>query len=188
MRRLTSFMNISLDGYYADKNSDMTWAHKSRDDQEWNEFTMKNASGGGSLLFGRVTYDLMIKFWPTATARQQMPVVADGMNRAPKFVASRTLENPTWENTTVISGDLVSEIATLKKSDGPGIAILGSGAIVTQLADAGLIDEFQVAIAPTALGAGKPLFGGVQKALGLKLIDSRVFKNGNVFSRYSPAA
>src|SRR5215813_15566954 len=103
MQQLIAFITTSLDGYFADASGDMSWAHKS--DPEWLEFVHGNASGGGTLLFGRVTYDLMIKYWPTPMAKQQNPVVAEGMNSMPKFVFSRTIEHASWNNTTVVKGD-----------------------------------------------------------------------------------
>jgi dihydrofolate reductase len=187
MRKLASFTNISLDGFFADAKSDMSWAHKAPTDTEWNEFTAANASGGGTLLFGRVTYDMMAGFWPTPMATQMMPEVAKGMNAMPKFVASRTMKKADWQNTTVLHGDLVTAVRKLKSEPGDDIAILGSGSIVAQLADAGLIDTFQVAVAPIVLGDGKALFHGIKNRLNLKLTDSRTFKNGSVVLWYEPA-
>ena len=88
MRRIMVFNNITLDGYFTDANNDMSWAHKSAD-EEWNKFTSENASGGGVLLFGRKTYDLMASFWPTKQAYDMMPQVAEGMNNLPKVVFSK---------------------------------------------------------------------------------------------------
>ena len=81
MRKLIVFNNVTLDGYFADRNGDMSWAH--RQDAEWNAFVGGNASGGGALLFGRVTYELMASFWPTPAAMERAPVVAEGMNNMP---------------------------------------------------------------------------------------------------------
>ena len=105
----------------------------------------------------------------------------------PKYVASRTLKEATWRNTHVIKGDLVTEVRTLKQQAGPDITILGSGSIVAQLAEAGLIDSYQLVINPTALGAGKSIFAGMKHRRDLKRIDSRAFKNGNVLVCYQPA-
>lgn len=185
MQKLLAFMNISLDGYYADAQSDMSWAH--RQDSEWNEFANQNASRGGQLLFGRVTYEMMASFWPSPMAEQMMPTVAEGMNSMSKVVFSRTLSKATWRNTELIKGDLVSEVRRLKEAEGPGMAILGSGTIVTQLADAGLIDEFQIVICPVALGAGRSLFAGLSKKLELKRTETRNFQNGNIVVNYGPA-
>ena len=182
MRKLGMFMQLSLDGYFADSKSDMSWAHKQ--DDEWNAFAAENASGGGALLFGRVTYDMMASFWPTPAAAQTMPAVAERMNALPKYVASRTMDKASWSNTTVLKGDLVAEVRKLKQQAGPDIAILGSGSIVAQLAEAGLIDAYQLVINPIALGAGKSIFAGVKRKLNLRVTDSRRFKNGNVVLTY----
>src|SRR6476660_4241851 len=104
---LTAFVTTSLDGYFADFAGDMSWAHKS--DPEWLEFVSSNASQGGTLLFGRVTYELLLRYWPTPMAKQQNPAVADGMNSAPKIVFSRTLKEATWQNTKLLKDDLPGE-------------------------------------------------------------------------------
>lgn len=186
MNRLISFTNVSLDGFFADSHGEMSWAHKSPQDTEWNEFVAQNASGGGALLFGRATYDMMASFWPTPMAAQMQPVVAERMNSLPKFVVSRTMTQATWSNTTLINGDLVAQIRRLKEQPGKDMAILGSGSLVAQLAAAGLINEFQVVINPIVLGHGKALFAGITKTLPLKLKSSRTFSNGSVVLCYQP--
>ena len=185
MQTLSAFITTSLDGFFADANGDMSWAHKS--DPEWLEFVSNNASGGGTLLFGRVTYDLMIRYWPTPMAKQQNPVVAEGMNGAEKFVFSRTLNEATWQNTKLIKSDLVGEIQKLKQQRGKGMCILGSGTIVTQLAEARLIDELQIVVNPIVLGKGKTPFETATQRLSLKLLKTRAFGNGNVIHYYGPA-
>ena len=186
MRKLVVFNNVTLDGYFADRNGDMSWAHKH--DAEWNAFVGSNASGQGVLLFGRVTYELMARFWPTPAAMERAPVVAEGMNNMPKLVFSRTLEKASWQNTTLVKGDLAAEVRKLKQQPGPDMVILGSGSIVSQLAQAGLIDEFQIVVNPIVLGNGKTLFDGVKEKLTLKLINTRAFGNGNVVLYYEPMA
>jgi dihydrofolate reductase len=89
MRRLSVFNQVSIDGYFTDANGDMSWAHKR--DAEWTSFGAENASGGGVLVFGRITYDLMASFWPTPQAFEVNPVVAERMNNLPKIVCSRTM-------------------------------------------------------------------------------------------------
>ena len=160
MRKLASFTNVSLDGYFADANSQMSWAHTGSD-PEFEKFTAENAKGGGILLFGRVTYEMMLSYWPTPAAQQASPAVAEQMNNLQKFVVSRTLKDASWKNTTVLKGDLAAEIRTLKETASADIVILGSGSIVSQLAQSGLIDEFQLVVNPVALGKGKSLFDGV---------------------------
>ncbi|MEI9995016.1 MAG: dihydrofolate reductase family protein [Rhizomicrobium sp.] len=186
MRRLTAFNNISLDGYFTDAGGDMGWAHAGGDDPEFAAFTAGNARGSGALLFGRVTYDMMAGYWPSALARERSPAVAERMNAMRKYVVSRSLTLASWANTAVI-GDLAGEVAALKREDGPDIAILGSGSIVAQLAAAGLIDAFQAVVNPVVLGAGRTMFEGVGRRLGLTLTGSRAFANGKVLLSYSPA-
>ena len=186
MPKLVAFNNVSVDGYIADRSGDMTWA-KSREDAEWNAFVTANASGGGTLLFGRVTYDLMRGFWPTPQAAQQMPVVAERMNNLPKVVFSRTLQKAPWNNTTLVTGDIAQAVRQMKEGSAAGLTILGSASIVSQLAQERLIDEFQMVVIPIALGAGKTMFGGMKEHLPLKLLRSRTFNNGNVLLCYEPA-
>ena len=187
MRTLNAFTHVSLDGYYTDPKGDMSWAHKAPDDAEWNEFVAGNASGNGALLFGRVTYDMMAGYWPSAMAAEHMPAVAAGMNAMPKYVASRTLSTASWNNTTLLTGDLATEIRRLKLESGPALTTLGSGSVVAQLAAAGLVDSFQVIVDPVVLGAGRSMFAGVTARLKLRLINSRTFGNGAVMVTYEPA-
>jgi dihydrofolate reductase len=186
MPKLVVYNSMSLDGYFTDANGDMSWAHKR--DPEWQAFVSENASGGGQLLFGRVTYDLMASFWPTPLAAQSNPVVVERMNNLRKFVFSKTMDKASWNNTTLLRGDVASEVRKLKQQPGPNIVIMGSGSIVAQLADAGLIDEYQIALNPLVVGSGRTLFEGVKRKLPMKLARSRAFDNGNVMLFYEPAA
>lgn len=183
MSKLTVFNMISVDGYFTDAKGDMSWAHQN--DPEWRDFTKNNVRGeGGVLLFGRITYEMMASHWPTPQAKQQFPEVADKMNSAQKVVVSHSLNKATWNNTRILKGDLLTEIPRLKEAVPEGIVILGSGSIVSQLADANLVDEYQLVINPIALGAGRTLFDGMKNRLRLKRTQSRTFKNGNVFVTY----
>jgi dihydrofolate reductase len=184
MRKLIVFNNVSLDGYFVDASGDMGWAH--RPDAEWNSFTAENAGGGGVLLFGRKTYDLMASYWPTPMAMQNYPVVAEGMNNLSKVVFSKTMDKASWKNTRLVKNDLASEVRKMKDESGDGMAILGSGTIVAQLAEEGLIDEYQIAVIPVVLGAGRTMFGGIKRRLNLTLKKTRVFGNGNVVLWYEP--
>jgi dihydrofolate reductase len=188
MRKLSSFTQVSLDGYFTGRNGDLSWAHEGQQDAEWNAFVAENASGNGPLLFGRVTYELMVSYWPTPAARENDPVVAEGMNSLPKVVFSRTLDKASWSNTRLVKGDLVTEVRKLKQEPGEGMAILGSGSIVSQLAQAGLIDEYQIVVKPVALGEGRTMFDGIKQKLSLKLTKTRSFTNGNVLLSYEPRA
>jgi dihydrofolate reductase len=182
MRTIHVFNNVSIDGYFCDEKSDMSWAHNQ--DPEWEKFSADNAKGGGMMLFGRKTYDLMVKFWPTEEAAKQMPEVAEGMNRMPKIVFSTTLDKATWKNTTVIKSDIVKAVRELKQQDGPNMVIMGSGTIVSQLAQAKLIDEFMIVTIPLVLGKGRTMFETVTERFRLKPTQTRTFKNGNIVVNY----
>jgi len=181
MRKLAVFESISIDGYFTDRNGDMNWAHAGQQDAEFADWVSRNASAGGELLFGRKTYTMMEAFWPTPMAAAQMPLVAKGMNAATKYVASRTIQ-PTWNNTHLLKGDLVTAVRDLKAGAGPNITVLGSGSVVAQLGDAGLVDEYQFVIIPVALGAGRSVFGTGRT---LQLRDQRAFQCGNVVVTYA---
>lgn len=185
-RQLSAFMQVSLDGYYCDAHGNMSFAHKAPDDAEWNDFVAGNAQGGGTLLLGRVTYDMMAAWWPTARAAQAMPEVAARMNALPKLVFSRTLQAATWDNTRLVAHDLVGTVRRMKAETGADLTILGSGSIVTQLADAGLLDGLQVVVNPVALGGGKTLLAGLEKRLDLRLTGTRAFRNGALVLWYIP--
>jgi dihydrofolate reductase len=186
MRRVDVFNHVSLDGFFVDANGDMSWAKADHQDAEWNAFVAGNASGEGVLVFGRITYDLMAGFWPTPMAQEAMPTVAQAMNSMPKVVFSRKLDQVSWNNTTLIKGDPVSEMRRMKQEPGQDMVILGSGSIVSQLAQAGLIDEYQIVVNPVVLGKGRTMFEGVRGQLNLKLTKTRAFGNGNVLLCYEP--
>lgn len=184
MRKLVVFNHITLDGYFTDANSDMSWAHKS--DPEWDAFAAENAKGGGVLLFGRITYELMASFWPTPAAMEMMPDVAKGMNEMSKVVFSKTLDKASWNNTKLVKSGLIEEVQKMKNEPGEDMVILGSGTIVSQLSEKRLIDEYQVVVNPIALGKGRTMFEGIKEKLALKRTNSRTFNNGNVVLSYEP--
>ncbi len=186
MRRLIVFNHVSLDGYFQDAHGDMSWAHTMDPDPEWNAFVEGNAKGGGVLVFGRITYELMMRYWPTEMAKKNDPVVAEHMNALPKVVFSRTLTAATWNNTRLISEDPVAAMRRMKQEDGPDMAMFGSGTIIAQLAPAGLIDEYQIVVNPLVLGAGRTMFDGVPEPVRLKQMRVRAFRNGNVVLWYTP--
>lgn len=188
MRRLGLFNNISLDGYFTDASGDMSFAKPAAPDPEQATFAAGNAGGGGTLVFGRVTYQMMAAFWPGEMARRMMPQVAKGMNENAKIVFSRTLKAAEWNNTTLLSGDPAAEVARLKAGDGPGMTVLGSGQIAARLMQAKLFDEIQLMVIPVVLGAGRTLFEDVSGRPRLKLLEARKFNSGNVLLRYAPEA
>ena len=188
MRRLSAFHQISLDGYFAGPNGDISWAHSGSDDPEWNAFVAGNAQGGGVLVFGRVTYEMMAGYWPTAQALANDPVVARQMNALPKIVFSRTLQSAPWSNTRLLRSDLTAEVRKLKAESGQDLTILGSGSLVSQLSQEGLIDDYLVVVNPIALGDGRSLFDGIRRQLALRLTQTRAFGNGKVLLSYEQSA
>lgn len=184
-RRLGMFNSVSLDGYFTDADGDMSFAKPDREDPEHEEFIRQNARGASVLVFGRVTYQMMASFWPTDMARQMMPDVAKTMNASPKIVFSRTLKSADWAGTTLLSGDPATEIARLKKEDGPDMTVLGSGQVAAQLAQAGLFDEIGLMVIPVLLGKGRTLFEGVTGRPRLRLKSATPFRNGNVYLTYN---
>ena len=183
MRKVSMFNFITLNGFYKGANEDISWHVHGGEEAEFSE---KEAQSESILLFGRKTYEMMYSFWPTPQAHESFPVVADGMNKSQKIVVSNTLETAAWNNTTILKGNLAEEIKRLKGKPGNDITILGSGSIVTQLADAGLIDAYQIMIDPVAIGEGTSIFSGISHNLNLKLTDTKIFKSGVVLLCYEP--
>jgi len=183
MRKLVVFNFLTLNGYFEGPGGDLSWH---RHGEEESRFASESAGNSGVLLFGRITYEHMAAFWPTPMAMQQNPGVAEGMNMAEKIVFSRTLKTADWNNTRIINGDLVKEVRRLKETPGKDMCLLGSGSILTQLADAGLIDEYQFMVDPVALGSGTPAFKGLKKKLDLRLVSTRKFSSGVMLLNYQP--
>ena len=184
MRKLTVFNLMTLDGYIAGQGGDISWHNV---DEEFQELANAASNSGNTLLFGRVTYELMAGFWPTPEAIRTDPIVAAGMNKAEKIVFSRTLQKVDWNNTRLVKDGMVAEVRRLKQGAGKDLAVLGSGSIVAQFAEEGLIDEYNVLLNPVALGKGKTMFEGLTHKLALKLVSTRTFGNGNVLLTYVPA-
>jgi dihydrofolate reductase len=184
MRKLAVFENVTLDGCFSGVGGDLSWAHTNDGDPEWNAFVSENASGGGVLLLGRITYDMMVSWWPTPQAMETMPVVAERMNDLPKVVFSRTMERAMWNNTRLVRDDIAAAVRSMKKESGPDMVILGSGRIVSQLAREGLIDAYQIVVNPIVLGGGRTMFEGIRDPLKLRLTGTRGFRNGNVLLDY----
>jgi len=189
MSKLSAFTSVTVDGYFTGENGDYSWAHDVKKDPEWDAYVAGNAKGGGGrLLFGRITYELMASFWPTPKAMQTMPDVAEGMNNLQKVVFSRTLESVSWKNTKLVKDDLVAAVRTMKQESGGDMTILGSGSVVSQLTQAGLIDAYTIVVIPVVIGKGRTLFDGVKNKLKLQLTSSRSFANGNVVLVYARSA
>ena len=184
MRKLTVFNLVTLDGYFAGQGGDISWHNV---DEEFQELANEASNSGNILLFGRVTYELMASYWPTPEAIKSDPIVARGMNSATKIVFSRALNKVDWNNTRLVKTDMLSEVMKLKRDSGKDLTVLGSGSIVSQLAQERLIDEFQILLNPVVIGMGKTMLEGVKDRFSLKLPKTRVFGNGNVLLSYALA-
>ena len=137
-----------------------------------------------AMLLGRVTYQEFASYWPTSTDEP----FASHLNNTPKFVVSRTLEEPLeWQNSTLINENIAEEITRLKQQPGKDISILGSATLVRSLLPNDLLDELRLMVHPVVVGSGKRLFedGGDRKAL--ELVDSRTFGTGVLYLTYRPA-
>lgn len=183
MGKLIAYNFTTLNGYYKGPENDISWH---RHGAEEGAFASDNLEARATLLFGRVTYEMMAGWWPSPMAMESMPEVAKGMNESEKIVFSMTLNAADWENTTLVKGNLIEEVRRLKAIPGKTMTILGSGSIIAQLADASLIDEYQFMIDPVALGEGTPSFKGLTRKLDLELTDVRKFDTGVVLLSYAP--
>ncbi|MFH1119263.1 MAG: dihydrofolate reductase family protein [Bacteroidota bacterium] len=183
MRKLSAFSFITLNGFTHGTDGDISWH---RHGEEENHYASESLKPGNVLLFGRVTYEMMASYWPTPMAAENDPVVAAGMNKALKIVFSTTLKSAGWENTRIISSNVVEAVMVMKNQPGPDITILGSGSILSQLAGHGLVDEYQIMIDPVAIGSGVPVFNGIGQKLELNLTGVQTFKSGVVLLGYVP--
>ena len=184
MPALSCFNFISLNGFYKGLKDDISWH---RHGGEESEFSAENAQKDSILLFGRVTYEMMASFWPTEQAMAMSPQVAEGMTKAEKIVFSRTLATASWANTRIVQHDIYGEVKRLKETGTKDLTILGSGSIVSQLADHGLIDQYSLMLVPVAIPYGSSFLHGISRKLDLKLTSTRTFKSGVVLLNYVPA-
>lgn len=183
MGRLTVFNFVTLNGYFQGPDGDISWH---RHGAEESAYAAEGLGSGSVLLFGRVTYQMMASYWPTPMALKDSPVVAEGINSAEKIVFSRTLKKAEWNNTRLVKDNIVKAIRNMKETSKKDLTVLGSGSIVSQFADEGLVDEYSIMVDPVALGDGTPIFKGVKHKLDLKLTGTKTFKSGVVLLSYKP--
>ncbi len=181
MTKLTAFNFITINGFYKDLNNDMSWHTHG---EEENQYSIDSLKSDNMLLFGRITYQMMASFWPTEMGNKASTQVAEGMNNKEKIVFSKTLLSADWKNTRVCN-NLIEDVKKLKKEAKSNMTILGSGSIITQLAEAGLIDAYQIMIDPIAIESGTPIFNGIKNNLKLKFESSKNFKSGVILINYS---
>ena len=189
MRKINYIMHISLDGYHADANNNMQWIHMDDFIGDWVDKVIETCD---TALYGRVTFQMMESFWPTAEelpgakAARHIGQHARWVNPAKKIVVTQTINSSSWQNTHIIKGDVVSALKTLKQEPGKNIVMLGSATLAQLLMSHNLIDDYWFTINPITLGTGQALF---RQPLKLKLIDpdTRLFPNGSIGVHYQPA-
>ena len=185
MRKVLVSNLISLDGYLAAPDGDLSWFGVGPD---FFAYVHKMLPTLGMLLFGRVTYEMMATYWTKPEVMRDDPMVAPFMNELPKLVASRTLKKAgwgSWDNATV-TADPASKVRELKAQAGKDLMIFGSGGLVSTLAAAGLIDEYRMMLNPVILGGGIPMFRGMPQRVPLRLVASEVFDKKMVMLTYHP--
>ncbi len=179
MRNLISFVHISLDGFVAEPNGEMDWINVN---QEIFDHVGKRISKGDTALYGRVTYEMMQSYWPTAAdhpnASKHDIEHSEWYSKVHKIVLSKTLEASELNNTIVISDHLVDSINTIKQQEGEDILIFGSPSATHSLMQHGLIDGYWLFVNPVVLGQGIPLFAGIKDPVKLKLLSTQAFTCG----------
>jgi dihydrofolate reductase len=181
MRTLVLQMGVTLDGYVDGPGGEGDWGlpPEHPDVRAWKVASLRQV---GTHIMGRVTYEQMAGYWPTATGDY-----AEFMNTLPKVVFSKTLPAAGWAGSRIARGDLAEEIAALKRDSGGGIIMAhGGAAFVQALSKLGLIDEYRLVILPVALGNGLPLFKDLANPLRVELAEARSFPDGTVIHVYQP--
>jgi dihydrofolate reductase len=182
VRKVVASELVSLDGVM-EKPEEWSFFYSNDEMEEANAAGMASSDG---MLLGRVTYEEFAAFWPYQDRTEQP--YTDYLNDTPKYVVSRTLDEPLeWQNSTLIKGNVAEEVSRLKEQPGKDIGIVGSGALVRSLLAEDLLDELRLMVRPIVLGRGKRPFeeGGDQKAL--ELVDSKTFTTGVLYLTYQPA-
>jgi dihydrofolate reductase len=193
MRKLVVAEGLTLDGVMqapGDPDEDRSGGF---DDGGWQmpyfdevagEAVGKSMAETGAFLFGRRTYEIMASHWPNVP---EGDMFADVLNGLPKYVASKTLQEPlAWANSNLLGQDLPTAIKDIKKEDGGNIVVLGSGNLVQTLIEHDLVDEYALMIHPLVLGTGKKLFEDGLAKVSLRLLDSMTTTTGVVFASYAP--
>jgi len=185
MRNLIFFMHTSLDGFVAGLNGEMDWINI---DDSMFDFVATMTDKADTALYGRVTYEMMQNYWPTAgeqpNASKHDKEHSAWYNKVSKIVLSKTITEKGLDNTTVISDQLAYNINKIKKQGGKNILIFGSPATSHSLLSLGLIDEFWLFVNPVLLGHGIPLFKNVIETTKLKLIETKTFSCGVIALHY----
>src|SRR6478672_9142126 len=181
MRKLIAAINMTLDGF-CDHTAMIA-------DEEIHQHYNELLSNAGTLIYGRITYQLMESYWPSViknpTGNKPMDEFAVLIDNISKIVFSRTLKNVEWKNTTLKKEVLKEEILELKEQAGKNI-VVGSPGLIVAFTQLDLIDEYQLSVQPTILGNGLPLFKNIRDRVNLKLLKTKTFSCGAVALYYEP--
>jgi len=179
MRKIISFMHISLDGFVAGPNGEMDWI---KVDQEIFDHVGKRISEGDTALYGRITYQMMESYWPTAgnkpTATRHEVEHSKWYGKVHKVVLSQTLKEADLTNTTIISDNLSEKINEIRQPGNKEILVFGSPTATHSLIQLNLIDGYWLFVNPIILGQGIPLFADIKDKIKLKLLGTRQFTSG----------
>jgi dihydrofolate reductase len=194
MRRILMFNRVSVDGLFAGPNGEMSFIVP---DDAVDRAGATGIPSTDTVMLGRKTYEMFESFWPKALEAPDLPnpnhpgrkspeqnSFAVALNAMTKLVFSKTLRQVSWKNSQLIHEFDPRRIEALKREPGRDIIVLGSGSIVAQLSQHGLIDEYSFVISPYLLGSGKSLFSGVTAGTRLELAEARTYRSGNVLLRY----
>ncbi len=172
---------MSLDGYFESMDHALDWHHV---DEEFNRFAAHQLSEVGTLLFGRVTYELMASYWTSEAALTNDRTIAGYMNSLPKIVFSNSLKAASWKNSKVMNTVDVKEIQRLRQQAEKDLILLGSARLTSSFIRFGLINEYRIMVNPVILGNGVPLFKETPQQL--RLLQARTFTSGNILLYYEP--
>ncbi|RFU41261.1 dihydrofolate reductase [Actinomadura logoneensis] len=187
MRKLTYFVHTTVDGFVQGPEGEFDWPVMG---PELSDYSFELNEENDITLYGRVTWEMMVSWWPDAESRTDHPHVvryAPVWRGSRKMVVSRTLQDAEWAE-RVIGSDLGAQVRELKEQDGRGLLLMGGARAATSLARLGLLDEVRVAVHPVVLGGGTSLFPGLDRRLGLRLLETRTFDEGVVMHRYAAAS
>jgi dihydrofolate reductase len=178
---------VSLDGVMEDPGGAETfeyggWSFEFNRGDEGDRFKLDETMSSQALLLGRVTYEGFAEAWPSREGE-----FADKFNAMPKYVVSSTLEEPGWNNSTVLKGDVAEAVAKLRQEHDGDIVVHGSARLVQALLERDLVDELRLMVFPVVLGSGKRLFGETSDKKRLRLVDSKVVGDGVAILTYEPA-
>ncbi len=186
MRRLVLLMNTSLDGFVAGPNGELDWI---KVDKELFDYSVTLTDQADTALYGRVTYQMMESYWPTAadqpTATKHDIEHSGWYNKVAKIVLSRTIQQTDLRNTRFFGDNILKEIYKVKQETGKNILIIGSPSVVHTLTKEHLIDDYWLFVNPILLGNGIPLFTGIKDIVHLKLATTKVFTSGVIALHYA---